>query len=1182
MAATSIGDLSVTLKAYAGEFVAGFKQAQAAVEAAKKPLSEFGAAAQAASSNLGAVALGLSAAGGGLAVAASNFEQTGALLQRVFKSGAKGVEEFSQKVSQDLGLSLQETRKSMAGLGAQLKNALGDPKAAEAQSKALVTLAADISAAMDLPFSETIMRIQSGLRGSTEAIESLNIFIDEGTAKQFALAQGITKSVEKMSQQEKVALRLKMIMAQTTDITGAAASEAGTFAGQLSRLQADVKNLALEFGQILMPTVKSLIVGLREAAGWFRGLSDDTKGLLVKLGLAATGFAAAAFALGSLSGVISGAMNLWKLASAAATVMGTSIGAAFGQAALAAGVFYAAYSTMSALLERVGGTTVRAQTTVFGELADAMATAVSSVKGFLSVLTNALTTIPAVTAELIRMVTLGKIDFRGDVDSLNAYVQGLIGFQIEVMKTRAELLRLSDGNLDAASSSNDFGKTIVVTGYKAKKSAADFETQQRAIKAAKKAYEDYLDVQRGAKTELNKLQAGQFGELEQIGQDLSRSLADVNKAAQASGGRVKPTALADTITAMETLAVARTKTFLEGLSADDFNKGLMAASDLLLGLGVNTKAFADSLKNEAVAKQAEDLAKSQAEFAQGVGDLQAELGRAASGFEPIGKVALDFTARMRDLEKSAKDKHASDEALATGQDALRRIAEQQIAAELTAVKGTDKFRDALAAAQKAAKTLGLSFDNITSAVGTPRFEDIQSTRIDGSAIAGSLSKDVFGTLSNVIGAEASNLDLGALKGLSEQVSGSIATMAQNGIDPSALVGVIGSVVGGVIGSVMPGIGTAIGAAIGGAAASALTSAAEAGMNAVKTAFGGLGQLLAGDKVLSGLGTTLVAAFMTTVITPFGYLLAPVIGLSAVLGYFLTQTKGFAKAQEELSKKTEKIVALFEPMAGGLLDIVAVFGGVSAALTPVIREFVAIFGGSFIDASVNLARYLGSLAILAGALASVFMQFVPVLGDGTKIVRVAAMETAMAFVRVTGALVAAWNLINDLWGGKDVKFNGDKILQDIERVFSTVADAAESPKDALREAKEAARDKAREEAKAAVRAKMLGDSQDKLAESTKGLTESMFNAASDFKISSYRFNAADAAAGTQRASDGLARGSSGELTARAGNQVSIANMTVVAPDPRRFLEQLQAFGGRGNLAAYGTTLPNARAWWGRGE
>ncbi len=229
----------------------------------------------------GVASAGIAGLGFVLARQASDFEQTGMLIDRIFKGNADSVEDFARTVSSELGTSLQETRTGLVSLGAFLKNSLGDPEAAQEQSKALVQLAADISAAMNVPFAETIQRLQSGLRGETESIEKLNIIIGEGAMRQEALRHGIGKSVEKMNEQEKVGLRLAAIFRQTTDLVGASASEAGTFAGQLSRLDGSFKNLTTSLGQILLPVATEIISAMRSVLDRFNELPAGLKKAIV-------------------------------------------------------------------------------------------------------------------------------------------------------------------------------------------------------------------------------------------------------------------------------------------------------------------------------------------------------------------------------------------------------------------------------------------------------------------------------------------------------------------------------------------------------------------------------------------------------------------------------------------------------------------------------------------------------------------------------------------------------------------------------------------------------------------------------------------------------------------------------------------------------------------------------------
>lgn len=317
-----VGSLWVELRARTAQFAAEMKTASEAIEGVKASLSEVAKAAGLASAAMAGV--------GALAVkAASDFEQTGSLVDRVFGAAASEVKAFARVTSDELGVSIMEVTQGLTSIGAQLKNTLGDPTAAKEQAEAMVKLAADISAAMNIPFAETLERLQSGLRGETEAIEKLNIFIGESSLKQEALRLGIGKSVEKMNEQEKTALRLAAIMRQTKDLTGAAAGEAGTFAGQTARLEAGIKNLAIELGQALLPAATSLVSALNGAIRWVRELDPAVKTLAARV-------AAVTAVLLALVAVLAAAGAAFLAAAGGAVALGSALSAPAGAAFVAA------------------------------------------------------------------------------------------------------------------------------------------------------------------------------------------------------------------------------------------------------------------------------------------------------------------------------------------------------------------------------------------------------------------------------------------------------------------------------------------------------------------------------------------------------------------------------------------------------------------------------------------------------------------------------------------------------------------------------------------------------------------------------------------------------------------------------------------------------------------------------
>lgn len=481
--------------------------------------------------------------GRGAVTSASDFEQTGSLIERVFADGAAGVEDFARVTSSELGLSLQETREGLVSIGAQLKNSLGDTTAARSQSEAIIKLAADISAAQNIPFAETLQRVQSGLRGETEAIEKLNVFIGDAALKQEALRLGFAKSTAQMTEQEKTTLRLSAIFRQTKDLVGAAAAESESFSGRASTLNAELKNLGREIGDVLLPVATSLVGVARDLVSGFRGLSDGSKKAVVTVGALAAGLGAIVFSLATVAqGVASVVLVLTQLGVTAAGVKAALLGltVALGKLTVLAATFTATYAATREILDLVGYRSVPQNVSVFGELKDAFVQATSSGKGLQRTLLNVASTVLAVGAAAVFVSTAGLVDLRDEVDSLNEHFQSMIdeseGFdrvaqQLDELAVSADLREVADGSTGAI---DELRESLVATDAPLADTAeaAEFlNEKQREGERAAKAHAKAINEQARAIDE----QAKAFERLTEFAKKLQDEVAALDFRTEAIG-----------------------------------------------------------------------------------------------------------------------------------------------------------------------------------------------------------------------------------------------------------------------------------------------------------------------------------------------------------------------------------------------------------------------------------------------------------------------------------------------------------------------------------------------------------------------------------------------------------------------------------------------------------------------
>lgn len=235
---------------------------------------------------------GLARAAGAVIGYASDAQETLGLVRETFGEHAAGVEAWSRTVSKEVGRSEFLMREMAGTLGAVLTPALdGNTEASAEMSTKLAALAVDLGSLFNTSESEALEKLRAGLIGSTEPLLAFGVNLQVAELQTFALTQGITKQVQKMTQAEKVTLRYQLILAKTTTAQGDAARTADGFANA-SRAAADgIKDLATRIGTRLLPVATRFMIWGREAA---RSLTE----VFQKTNLLQSGLIALAGALG--------------------------------------------------------------------------------------------------------------------------------------------------------------------------------------------------------------------------------------------------------------------------------------------------------------------------------------------------------------------------------------------------------------------------------------------------------------------------------------------------------------------------------------------------------------------------------------------------------------------------------------------------------------------------------------------------------------------------------------------------------------------------------------------------------------------------------------------------------------------------------------------------------------------
>jgi len=278
-----------------GRFVRGAQDQAAAVEAqatkqaasARRRAKDGPSAADTFQQYLGGAAV--FAALKGMTELASSANETENVLKELF--GAPGVEQvkgWSDVTSVALNRSKYQLREAAGTFGALLTPVTSNTEEVRNMSEALSVLAIDLASFYNTSDEEAMLALRSGIIGQSEPLLKYAVNVQEATLKEYARTQGITKSVEKMTNAEKTLLRYKSILEQSTKATGDATRTAGEYANMLRGVHARVTELATDLGKKLLPPLKALFAWANPMITAFGKLAESSyifEGLLGALGL---------------------------------------------------------------------------------------------------------------------------------------------------------------------------------------------------------------------------------------------------------------------------------------------------------------------------------------------------------------------------------------------------------------------------------------------------------------------------------------------------------------------------------------------------------------------------------------------------------------------------------------------------------------------------------------------------------------------------------------------------------------------------------------------------------------------------------------------------------------------------------------------------------------------------------
>lgn len=260
---------------------------------------------------------------------ASDYVENVNKTKEAFKGASEEVLKFSKTSLENFGVDKSQALET-ASLFGDMATSMGlATNEAAKMSVKLVELGGDLSSFKNLSMGEVTTALNGIFTGETESLKRLGVVMTETNLKAFALSQGIQKQYKDMSQAEKVTLRYNYVLEMTKNAQGDFARTRNETANSARVLKGQIKELSIELGTALLPTVKQLLNEAVKLAQNFNKLDDNTKKTIVTV-IALT---AAIYPLGKgISGITSAASAAAKGLDALSSAMNISKGAAVATA----------------------------------------------------------------------------------------------------------------------------------------------------------------------------------------------------------------------------------------------------------------------------------------------------------------------------------------------------------------------------------------------------------------------------------------------------------------------------------------------------------------------------------------------------------------------------------------------------------------------------------------------------------------------------------------------------------------------------------------------------------------------------------------------------------------------------------------------------------------------------------
>lgn len=198
-----------------------------------------------------------------------------------FKNSSDSVKEFAKTSLESFGIA-EGTALDLASSYGDMGTSLGlsTDKAAK-MSTSLVGLAGDLASFKNISIDVANTALAGIFTGETESLKKLGIVMTESNLQNFAYSRGLKVKIADMDQASKVNLRYAYILSVTKNAQGDFMRTGGGAANQMRIFQESLKQVAQQFGSVMIPAFTKAIVYVNGLIKSFSSLTQGTKETIV-------------------------------------------------------------------------------------------------------------------------------------------------------------------------------------------------------------------------------------------------------------------------------------------------------------------------------------------------------------------------------------------------------------------------------------------------------------------------------------------------------------------------------------------------------------------------------------------------------------------------------------------------------------------------------------------------------------------------------------------------------------------------------------------------------------------------------------------------------------------------------------------------------------------------------------